>query len=190
VARPAGAQKARSSVAFNGVFVHPGFGRAFFHTGFVHGESRAASWLASFENHIFPTLGKRETATLKPAELVAVILPVWTENHDTGTRLCQRIQAVFDQAIKIDDDGRFKDKVNVAGGLFNRLPTGLRPPVRHMRCSGRRCHHSTPPSVRTVGMPAKALRILIVCGAPRAAEVFKMRWIEIGGNLWQVAGTG
>ena len=101
--------------------------------------------LASFENHVFPTLGGRETATLKPAELVAVILPVWTENHDTGTRLYQRIQAVFDQAIKIDDDGRFKDKVNVAGGLLNRLPTGLRPPVRHMRCSGARFHSSTPP---------------------------------------------
>ena len=130
-------------MAFHGVFVHPGFGR-------------------SFENHIFPTLGKRETANLKPAELAAVILPIWAENNDTGTRLCQRIQAVFDQAIKIDDDGRFKDKGNVAAGLLNRLPAGLRPPVQHMRAAQWR---EMPSLYATLcaRMPAKALRMLIVC---------------------------
>jgi hypothetical protein len=104
------------------------------------------SWLASFENHIFPTLGGHETAMLKPAELVDVILPVWTENNDTGTRLCQRLQSVLAHAIKIDNDGRFKDKVNVADGLLNRLPTGLRPAVQHMRAArrGARCRRSTP----------------------------------------------
>ena len=69
------------------------------------------SWLASFENHIFPTLGKRDTATLKPAELVDVILPVLTENNDTGTRLCQRLQSVLAHAIKIDDEGRFATRI-------------------------------------------------------------------------------
>ena len=34
----------------------------------------------------------------------------------------------------------------------------------------------------TKGMPAKALRMLIVCGAPRAHEVFSMRWGEMQGN--------
>ena len=164
-------------------------GVPFIHTGFVHGESRAASWLASFENHIFPTLGKRETANLKPAELVVVILPVWAENNDTGTRLCQRIQSGLDHAIKIDGDGRFKGKVNAAAGLLNRLPTGMPPDVQHMRAAQwREIPFVYATLCSTKGMPAKALRILIVCGAPRAAEVFKMRWIEITGNQWQ--GTG
>ena len=142
-------------MAFHGVFVHPGFGR-------------------SFENHIFPTLGKRETANLKPAELVAVILPIWAENNDTGTRLCQRIQAVFDQAIKIDDDGRFKDKGNVAAGLLNRLPAGLRPPVQHMRAAQWRER----PSLYAT-----------LCGAPHANEVFGMKWGEVQGNQWHVPGN-
>jgi integrase len=38
----------------------------------------------------------------------------------------------------------------------------------------------------TKGMPAKALRVLIVCGAPRAPEVFGMRWGEVKGNQWHV----
>ena len=38
----------------------------------------------------------------------------------------------------------------------------------------------------TKGMPAKALRMLIVCGAPRAHEVFSMRWGEMQGNQWHV----
>jgi hypothetical protein len=67
---------------------------------------------------------------------VDVILPVWTESNDTGTRLFQRLQSVLAHAIAIDEDGRFKDKVNVADGLLNRLPTGLRPAVQHMRAAG------------------------------------------------------
>ena len=154
-------------------------------------ETHAASWLASFENHIFPTLGKRETATLKPAELVAVILPVWTENNDTGTRLCQRLQSVLAHAILIDDDGRFGDKdkvkVNVADGLLNRLPTGLRPPVEHMVAAKWREMPAIYATLcDTVGMPALALRMLIVTGAPRAHEVFGMKWGEVCGNLWHV----
>jgi integrase len=38
----------------------------------------------------------------------------------------------------------------------------------------------------TEGMPAKALRMLIVCGAPRAHEVFGMRRGEMQGNQWYV----
>jgi integrase len=37
-------------------------------------------------------------------------------------------------------------------------------------------------------MPAKALRVLIVCGAPRAHEVFGMKWGELAGDLWHVPG--
>jgi integrase len=154
-------------------------------------ESHAASWLASFENHILKSLGGRQTASLKPAELVDVILPVWTENNDTGTRLCQRLQAVISHAIKSDDDGRFgekdKVKVNVADGLLNRLPTGLRPEVQHMRAA-KWTEMSSLYAIlsATEGMPAKALRVLIVTGAPRAHEVFGMRWGEVWGNLWHV----
>ena len=38
----------------------------------------------------------------------------------------------------------------------------------------------------TEGMPANALRMLIVCGAPRAHEVFGMKWGEVQGNQWHV----
>jgi integrase len=37
----------------------------------------------------------------------------------------------------------------------------------------------------TEGMPAKALRMLIG-GAPRAHEVFGMKWVEVQGNQWHV----
>jgi integrase len=118
---------------------------------------------------------------------VDVILPVWTENNDTGTRLCQRLQSALAHAILIDDDGRFKDKGNIAAGLLNRLPTGLRPDVQHMRAANWR---EMPSLYATLcgmeGMPAKALRVLIVSGAPRAHEVFGMRWGELEGDLWHV----
>ena len=154
-------------------------------------ESHAASWLASFENHIFPAVGGRETATLKPAELVAVILPVWKESNDTGTRLCQRLQSVLAHAILIDDDGRFGDKdkakVNVADGLLARLPTGMRPEVRHMRAAQWRDMPALYATLcATAGMPAKALRMLIVTGAPRAHEVFGMKWGEVQFTQWHV----
>ena len=87
-----------------------------------------------------------------------------------------RIQGVFDHVIKIDDDGRFKDKGNVAAGLLNRLPTGMPPEVQHMRAAQWREMPALYATLcATDGMPTKALRVLIFCGAPRAHEVFRMR---------------
>ena len=53
--------------------------------------------------------------------------------------------------------------MNVADGLLNRLPTGLRPPVQHMRPpSGDEMPSLYATLCATEGMPAKALRMLIV----------------------------
>jgi integrase len=89
--------------------------------------------------------------------------------------------------LKIDDHGGFKDKVNVAAGLLNPLPTGLRPEVQHMRAA----KWQEMPSLyailcATEGMPARALRMLIVCGAPRAHEIFGMKWREVKFTQWHV----
>ena len=94
---------------------------------------------------------------------------------------------MLEHAIKIDDDGRLPEKHNIAAGLLNRLPTGLRPDVQHMVAA----KWADMPSLyatlcATEGMPAKARRMLTVCGAPRAHEVFGMKWGEVQGNQWHV----
>jgi hypothetical protein len=87
---------------------------------------------------------------------------------------CASVSSTLAHAIKIDDVKRFPDRLNVADVLLNRLSTGLRPAVQHMRAAFK---WTEMPAIygtlcATEGMPAKALRMLIVGGAPHAEEVF------------------
>ena len=77
--------------------------------------------------------------------------------------------------------------MNVADGLLARLPTGMRPEVRHMRAAQWRDMPALYATLcATAGMPAKALRVLIVTGAPRAHEEFGMKWGEVPFTQWHV----
>jgi integrase len=158
---------------------------------------------ASMRNHVFPTIGDRQTADLKGAELRDALLPHWKPGqtkNSTGPRLVQRVRAVIQFAIDNDDEKRFPDKVNVAAGLLRRLPKHKQGDVAHMRALkweempalySRLCGWTGSGSGNEAdpdGMAGHALRFLIACCSPRAAEVFQMRVGEIKYNQWHVPG--
>ena len=152
-------------------------------------DGTATAFLRSFENHLFPKLGDRETATLTAREVAAVIEPVWKANNNTGQRLCQRVHAVLEHAIDLDEEDRFPSKHNVADGLLRRLPKGYRKVARPMVAA----KWEVMPMLYArwvaeggMSMAAYALRFLALTCAPRASEVFKMRWCELDGNTWTV----
>jgi integrase len=61
-------------------------------------DRRNASWISSFDNHVFPLIGCRRVDEIDSKAVVAVMEPIWTTIPDTARRILQRIGAVLDYA--------------------------------------------------------------------------------------------
>lgn len=59
---------------------------------------RHASWLSSFERHVFPLIGSKEVTTIDSAAVLSVLEPIWLTIPDTAKRQLQRIGTVLDYA--------------------------------------------------------------------------------------------
>lgn len=58
----------------------------------------AEQWLSTLKAYAFPLLGKQRVDTIEPAQVLAVLKPVWSDKPETASRLRQRIATVFDYA--------------------------------------------------------------------------------------------
>jgi integrase len=61
-------------------------------------DRRNASWIASFDNHVFPLIGARRIDAIDSKAVLAVMEPIWTTIPDTARKILQRIGAVLDYA--------------------------------------------------------------------------------------------
>lgn len=58
-------------------------------------DRRNASWIASFENHIFPLIGSKRVDAIDSKAVLEVMEPIWTTIPDTANKILQRIGAVL-----------------------------------------------------------------------------------------------
>lgn len=56
------------------------------------------SWLPSFENHVFPTIGRMPVDAIDSAAVLGVLEPIWLKIPDTARRILQRIGTTLDYA--------------------------------------------------------------------------------------------
>ncbi len=61
-------------------------------------DRRYASWLSSFENHVFPEIGDKRIDEIDSQVVLSVMEPIWVEIPDTARRILQRIGTVLDYA--------------------------------------------------------------------------------------------
>lgn len=61
-------------------------------------DRRHASWLSSFERHVFPLIGKKPVDQVDSAAVLLVLEPIWLTIPDTAKRVLQRIGTVLDYA--------------------------------------------------------------------------------------------
>lgn len=61
-------------------------------------DRRNASWISSFENHVFDDIGAKRIDAIDSAQVLKVLEPIWLEKPDTARRILQRIGAVLDYA--------------------------------------------------------------------------------------------
>jgi integrase len=148
-------------------------------------DSYRREWMQSLENHIFPHIGDRDTASLTTDDIVTAIKPIWATRK--ADLILDRIRLAIEYAIDTDDHDRFI-KGNPATRVRKRLPQGMKP--------AEKAHGSLPwrdaPTVYAslVGLgdqpAAQALRMLLLCCTPRAAEIIGAKWSEIRDDEFHV----
>ena len=58
----------------------------------------AGQWIATLETYAYPIIGDLDVATIDTEHILSVLKPIWTDKHETATRLRQRIEMVMDAA--------------------------------------------------------------------------------------------
>jgi integrase len=56
-------------------------------------------WTSTMETYVFPTIGKKAVSDVTPADILAILEPIWFEKAETAKRVLQRLELVFKSAI-------------------------------------------------------------------------------------------
>ncbi|MDE2692302.1 MAG: tyrosine-type recombinase/integrase [Acidobacteriota bacterium] len=64
------------------------------------GSKSEAQWRASLRDYAMPRLGQERIDTITTADVMAVLLPIWSEKPETARRVRQRIAAIMRWAIE------------------------------------------------------------------------------------------
>ena len=62
-------------------------------------ESHARAWWSTLERHALQQLGERPVDTITTADVLAVLIPLWTKYPETGGRIRGKLSLVFDFAV-------------------------------------------------------------------------------------------
>ena len=151
------------------------------------GGKSTGQWEASLRQHAFPRLGSKRVDVITSADVMAVLLPIWTEKAETARRVRQRIGTIMKWAVAqgYRDDNPAGDAIAAALPRAN----GTK---RHFRA----VHHSEVGDViRAVrgshaSLPSRLAFEFLVLTAARSGEVRGATWAEIDNETatWTIPG--
>jgi integrase len=145
------------------------------------------SWRGSLSKHVYPVLGDTPVDRIDRADIIDLLLPIWTKVPVTATRLLPRLDMIFGFAI---EEG-FRSGNNPADrdSLRKSLPKAKK--VHKKKRHKAMAYAEVPAFVAQLrkreGVTPKALEFLILT-ALRTSEVIGATWDEIdfGAGLWTI----
>lgn len=153
-------------------------------------EKHVWQWTNSLEKFVYPKLGELDVSAIDTDHILDVLKPIWTEKHETATRVRQRIEAVIDAATarKLragENPARWKGHLDK---LLAAIPKSQR--VEHHPAMA---WQDLPEFIAQLqareAVAARALEFLIL-NANRTGEVIGAQWREfdLGAALWVIPG--
>ena len=147
-------------------------------------DRRHASWMSSFERHVFPQIGTAAVGTIDSSAVLGVLEPIWLTIPDTAKRVLQRIGTVLDYAhIK----GLVPDEVSLCS-----VTRGLPRQTRQVTHRAAMPYEDTPAFMKallalppTLGRDALKLTILT---AVRSNETRAATWgeFDLNSGIWSI----
>ncbi|MFN2447111.1 MAG: tyrosine-type recombinase/integrase, partial [Vicinamibacterales bacterium] len=144
-----------------------------------------AQWLASLEAAAFPLLGDRPVNTITPADVLAVLAPVWTKKPETARRIKQRMKSVLDWAQACG----YRTGSNPVDGVAKALPKSKKMARHHAALP----YAKVPAFLKalqcgSIGPSTRLALEFLILTASRTSEVLQAQWDEIDedGRTWTV----
>ena len=133
-------------------------------------------WRATVQTYAMKRLGRRRVDAINTADVMAVLLPIWTEKRETARQVRQRIGAVMKWAVAQG----YRDDNPAGESLGAALPRSSGTATRHRSLP----HGHVADAIRTVresdaGAFTKAAFEFMVLTAARSGEVRLATWEEI-----------
>jgi integrase len=147
-------------------------------------DQRHASWMSSFERHVFPHIGAKAVTAVDSAAVLSVLEPIWLTIPDTAKRVLQRIGTVLDFAhIK----GLVPEEVSLRS-----VTRGLPRQTRQVTHRAAMPHEDAPAFMKALtALPSTlgrdALRLTVLT-AVRSNETRKATWgeFDLDKAVWSI----
>ena len=148
----------------------------------------ADQWINTLRTYAFPVFGSKPVAEVTTADVLAVLRAIWSDKHETATRVRQRIEAVL-SAAKARGLRSGENPAAWRGHLDALLPTiSKRRRVEHHAAMDWREAPAFMAELRArSSMSACALRFTILT-ACRTGEAIGARWpeIDLAAAVWTI----
>ena len=145
----------------------------------------AAQWRASLRDYAVPKLGRKRVDRITTADVMAVLLPIWSTKRETATRVRQRIGAICKWAVA---QGYRED--NPAGDAISAALPKNKVRRQHQRALPHTEVGDALTRVRASGAHRSTLLAFefLVLTACRSGDVRGARWQEVdaAAGIWTV----
>lgn len=138
-----------------------------------------AQWINTLRDYAFPKIGRMPVDSIGQPEVLMCLSPIWTEKHETATRLAQRIKTVLDVAKSKGFRSGENPVTAIKDGKV--LPKVAKKPKHHAAMRWQDVPGFYADLATRDAMAAKALMFTCLTGS-RTGEVLGMRWDEIDGD--------
>ncbi|MFC4667568.1 tyrosine-type recombinase/integrase [Seohaeicola nanhaiensis] len=135
-----------------------------------------AQWINTLRDYAFPKIGRMPVDSIGQPEVLMCLSPIWTEKHETATRLAQRIKTVLDVAKSKGFRSGENPVTEIKDGKV--LPKVTKKPKHHAAMRWQDVPAFFADLATRDAMAAKALMLTCLTGS-RTNEVLGMRWAEI-----------
>ncbi|MEM6889856.1 MAG: integrase arm-type DNA-binding domain-containing protein [Pseudomonadota bacterium] len=144
-------------------------------------------WMNTLADYAFPKIGRVPVSEIDQPEILQVLLPIWTEKHETAKRVAQRMKAVLDVA----KSKGFREGENPVTTIRDArvLPTVKQKVQHHKAMNWKGIPAFYAELAAKDVMAAKALMFTCLT-ASRTSEVLKARWEEFDFEelIWSIPG--
>lgn len=151
-------------------------------------EKEAEVWMNRMKNHVFGAVGKKDVGTIRMADILAVLDPIWRTKTETARRIRGYLENVFDFArgrgyFKGDNPAAWKGNLESQLPEAGKIQKSENQPSLDYRQVG--AFMEVVRGSKEISYRALELTILTAC---RSNEVLGARWEEVNFDdaLWTI----